>query len=104
MIAPKSLKCLSRAASATVLIAQLIPNHTLAQSSPLYCIPPLLPLLPADNATRIEYREIISAEYSDYFDAAGDYLSCLNNAASTTRADIQRAIAEYQEFLSLEQK
>lgn len=104
MTAPNSLTCLSRTAFVIALSSLMIPSQMLAQSSALYCVPPLLPSLPADNASRIEYREILSAEYSDYFDAAGDYLSCLNNAASTTRSDIQRAIEEFQELLNLVQK
>lgn len=67
----------------------------------LLCIPPATPILPSDLDTLRAYRSELSQEFDDYFRLAGEYLTCLNAAASATRSDVERAIVDYEELLNI---
>lgn len=67
----------------------------------VYCVPPLVPLMPGERTTQIEYRDELSTEYARYFDEAQTYLNCLVAAQNATRTEIERAIRDYSALLDL---
>lgn len=71
------------------------------ETSTMFCVPPLLPVVPENTALQIEFRDILSAEFSNYFDESGRYLTCLNNAATATRSETKMAIETYTRLLNL---
>lgn len=71
------------------------------ETSTMLCVPPLLPVVPENTALQIEFRDILSAEFHDYFDESGRYLTCLNDAATATRAETKTAIETYTRLLNL---
>ncbi len=68
-------------------------------SQTVFCLPPAVPLLPHDPEMLIEFRAELSAEFSQYFTDAQDYLNCLQEAHGATRLEIEDAIRDYTTLL-----
>jgi hypothetical protein len=80
-----------------LLMVCSLPAAALSQT--VFCLPPAVPLLPNDPEMLIEFRAELSAEFSQYFTDAQDYLNCLQQAHGATRLEIESAIRDYTALL-----
>lgn len=85
-----------------LLIVCSLPAAALSQT--VFCLPPAVPLLPNDPKMLIEFRAELSAEFSQYFTDAQDYLNCLQQAHGATRLEIESAIRDYTALLDTPRK
>ena len=97
-----SLIRLSARASFAAVLA-LVTSQLVGQAAaePVLCVPPAAPVLPSDPAMQREYRDVLSSEYDKYFQLSGQYLTCLNDASSQARQEVNDAIKDYQRLLNL---
>jgi len=85
-----------------LLMVCSLPAAALSQT--VFCLPPAVPLLPNDPEMLIEFRAELSAEFSQYFTDAQDYLNCLQQAHGATRLEIEGAIRDYTALLDTPRK
>ena len=88
---------LRRSAYGLLLSVCTFPVAAVAQT--VFCLPPAVPLFPNDPQMLSEFRAELSAEFTQYFTDAQDYLNCLQHAHGVTRLEIEDAIRDYTTLL-----
>lgn len=94
----------TRAAIRAVLAAIALWPSGPVSADPALCVPPAVPVLPSDPAAQRDYRDVLSIQYDEYFILAGQYLTCLNDASSQARQEVNDAIRDYQRLLKVSRR
>ena len=68
-------------------------------SPAIYCDPPATPHTPRDRSVLIEFQDMITEDYEQYFTDISRYIACIDRERDRAFREAQRVGEEYRQFL-----